>query len=352
MTYLAETALLIGDARRAADIEQRLAPYSDRMGFASGEVSSGPVDRVRGLLAAFAGRYGEAIELLEDAERDAERVGARLWAVRSSVDRARVLVERDEPGDRALARDLIEAALPTCRALGLAAIERQARAVEDRLTRTGARSYRCHRHLWALEGPHSAGTVRCGRSGVIGSSGFGTARACSTCRGCSRNPAGSSTCSTLPGREPRRGSTGSADSGGAAIGLGRRRRDSGAVIDDEAKAAYRARLRELQAELDEAADFNDPVRGEGARLEMDALEAQLSAAFGLGGRARPEGSAAERARQSVTKAIREATRRISAEDSCDRGAPRPVRPHRPLLRLRPRSRHSGHLDHVNFGSAA
>ena len=47
---------------------------------------------------------------------------------------------------------------------------------------------------------------------------------------------------------------------------------------------------------------------------MDALEAQLSAAFGLGGRARPEGSAAERARQSVTKAIREATRRISAED--------------------------------------
>ena len=48
---------------------------------------------------------------------------------------------------------------------------------------------------------------------------------------------------------------------------------------------------------------------------MDALEAQLSAAFGLGGRARPEGSAAERARQSVTKAIREATRRIAAEDA-------------------------------------
>ena len=137
MTYLAETALLIGDARRAADIEQRLAPYADRMGFASGEVSSGPVDRVRGLLAAFAGRQDEAIELLEDAERDAERVGARLWAVRSSVDRARVLVERDGPGDRALARDLIEAALPACRALGLAAIERQARAVEDSLDSDG-----------------------------------------------------------------------------------------------------------------------------------------------------------------------------------------------------------------------
>ena len=143
-----------------------------------------------------------------------------------------------------------------------------------------------------------------------------------------------------------------AGSEAAAIGLHVDNAAGGAVIDDEAKAAYRARLRELQAELDEAADFNDPVRGEAARLEMDALEAQLSAAFGIGGRARPEGSAAERARQSVTKAIRESTRRIAAEDSCDRGAPRPVRPHRPLLRLRPRSRHPGHLDHVNFGGAA
>ena len=101
----------------------------------------------------------------------------------------------------------------------------------------------------------------------------------------------------------------------AALGLGVDGGDSGALIDDEARAAYRVRLRELQAELDEAEAFNDPARGEAARLEMDALEAQLSAAFGLGGRPRPEGSAAERARQSVTKAIREATRRIAAEDS-------------------------------------
>ena len=87
------------------------------------------------------------------------------------------------------------------------------------------------------------------------------------------------------------------------------------MIDDEASGAYRVRLRELQAELDEAAEFNDPARGEAARIEMDALEAHLAAAFGLGGRPRPEGSPAERARQSVTKAIREATRRIAAEDS-------------------------------------
>ena len=104
MSYLAETAILLGDAQRAGEIERLLAPYADRMGFASGEVSSGPVDRIRGLLAAMATRYDEAVELFERAERDAARKGARLWAVRASVDRARVLVARDGPGDRALAR--------------------------------------------------------------------------------------------------------------------------------------------------------------------------------------------------------------------------------------------------------
>ena len=108
MSYLAETAILIGDAQRAGEIERLLAPYADRMGFASGEVSSGPVDRIRGLLAAFAGRHDEAVVLLENAERDAGQKGARLWVVRSSVDRARVLVARDGPGDRAVARDLVE----------------------------------------------------------------------------------------------------------------------------------------------------------------------------------------------------------------------------------------------------
>ena len=77
-TYLAETAMLIGDPERAAEIEGLLAPYTDRIGFGSGEVSSGPVDRVRGLLAAFAGRHDEALVLLENAGRDATRKGARL----------------------------------------------------------------------------------------------------------------------------------------------------------------------------------------------------------------------------------------------------------------------------------
>ena len=315
MSYLAETAILLGDAQRAGEIERLLAPYADRMGFASGEVSSGPVDRIRGLLAAMATRYDEALELFERAERDAARKGARLWAVRSSVDRARVLVARDGPGDRALARELVDAALARCRALGLPAIEREAREVESVLDQDP-------RVVQAAPKPSPGRrTATFQRDGEVWS--IGTDRIVRL-----RHSKGLLYLSRLiaePGREFHaldlvgQGSVG-ADRGigaseAAALGLGVDGGDSGALIDDEARAAYRARLRELQAELDEAAAFNDPVRGENARLEMDALEAQLSAAFGLGGRARPEGSVAERARQSVTKAIREATRRIAAEDS-------------------------------------
>jgi non-specific serine/threonine protein kinase len=86
------------------------------------------------------------------------------------------------------------------------------------------------------------------------------------------------------------------------------------MLDAEAKAAYRERLRELSAELEEAEAFNDPGRAERARSEIDALERELAAAFGLGGRARQAISPAERARQSVGKAIRDTLRRIAAED--------------------------------------
>ena len=294
-----------------------LTPYADRMGFASGEVSSGPIDRVRGLLAAFAGRHAEAVVLLENAERDAVRKGARLWAVRSSVDRAAVLVARDGPGDRAVARDLIDAALAACRALGLPAIEREARAVAATL----AQDTRAAEPASASAVAPAGRTATFRRDGDVWS--IGSERIVQL-----RHSKGLLYLSRLlaePGREFHAldlVGQGTVDpdrrigiSEAAALGLGGDGGDRGALIDDEARAAYRARIRELQTELDEAAAFNDPGRGETARLEMDALEAQLSAAFGLGGRARPEGSAAERARQSVTKAIREATRRIAAEDS-------------------------------------
>jgi hypothetical protein len=87
---------------------------------------------------------------------------------------------------------------------------------------------------------------------------------------------------------------------------------TGPVLDEQAKTAYRARLRELEEELAEATSWADPVRAARARQEMQFLADQLAAAVGLGGRDRTTGSPAERARVNITRAIRTALARIGA----------------------------------------
>ena len=86
--------------------------------------------------------------------------------------------------------------------------------------------------------------------------------------------------------------------------------DAGPLLDAEAKAAYRERLRDLQQELAQAEAWNDPERAARLQEESDALTHELAAALGLGGRDRVASSAAERARISVTRAIRSSLTRI------------------------------------------
>jgi hypothetical protein len=82
--------------------------------------------------------------------------------------------------------------------------------------------------------------------------------------------------------------------------------DAGALLDATAKAAYKTRLAELRAELEEAERFNDPLRATQARQVMDFLVGELARAVGLGGWDRRAASHAERARLNATRAIRAA----------------------------------------------
>jgi hypothetical protein len=88
------------------------------------------------------------------------------------------------------------------------------------------------------------------------------------------------------------------------------RGDAGPLLDAAARAAYRRRLADLRATLDEATANHDRGRADRARAEIEFLEDELSRAVGLSGRDRPAASAAERARVTVTLRIRDALKRI------------------------------------------
>jgi tetratricopeptide (TPR) repeat protein len=85
------------------------------------------------------------------------------------------------------------------------------------------------------------------------------------------------------------------------------------VLDREAISVYRNRLKQLDAEIDQAAAGSDKaVR---AHAEREWLVGQLATASGLAGRTRTFPDEAERARVAVGKAIRRALVRISDADA-------------------------------------
>jgi tetratricopeptide (TPR) repeat protein len=90
--------------------------------------------------------------------------------------------------------------------------------------------------------------------------------------------------------------------------------DAGIMLDDQAKRAYRRRLAEIDDDIEEAGMLGDAERASQAEAERDFLIRELARAVGLGGRDRRVDSAAERARASVTRALRKAMARISEYD--------------------------------------
>jgi hypothetical protein len=82
------------------------------------------------------------------------------------------------------------------------------------------------------------------------------------------------------------------------------------VLDDEAKARYRARLSILDEQIEEATSIGDDRRAAAYDRERAALLTELRTATGLGGRTRRLGDDAERARKAVTARIRDTLRKL------------------------------------------
>jgi hypothetical protein len=91
----------------------------------------------------------------------------------------------------------------------------------------------------------------------------------------------------------------------------RRLGDTGPVLDATARSRYRRRIEELRADIDDALESGRVDDAEALQEEHDELVRELSRAFGLGGRERSGGSAAERARLNVTRSLRTAINRVA-----------------------------------------
>jgi tetratricopeptide (TPR) repeat protein len=101
--------------------------------------------------------------------------------------------------------------------------------------------------------------------------------------------------------------------GGATVsvgGLG----DAGELLDVKAKQEYQRRIIDLREQLEDLRERGDEARAARVESEMDFLLREISRAVGLGGRDRRSGSAAERARLNVTRAIKSALQKISAHN--------------------------------------
>ena len=108
-----------------------------------------------------------------------------------------------------------------------------------------------------------------------------------------------------PGREVAASDLASAPGAVPQAGLGD-------VVDRRGRDAYKARLLELDDELEHADIAGDTERSARAHEERAAILAQLAGAYGLGGRPRRVRDDTERARQAVTWRIRDALARIDA----------------------------------------
>ena len=313
---LAEVAWSLQDVGRGAILHGLLLPYRGLVVDAV-EWSTGAVDRYLGLAAMTTGDLPAAERHLREALHLNARIGAQPWTARTQADLASLLFARDRPGDREGAVELLEAALGTAGRLGMTVFAERA---GEALARIDGNSHRAQARLPVASIGEATSWSVFRLEGEYWSIAFaGEAFRLKDIKGLHylayllRHPGREFHVLDLAaaGQEarpdaPRKSQAREDDLHQATLS------DSGPILDEQAKTAYRARLRELEEELAEATSWADPARAAKARQEVQFLSDQLAAAVGLGGRDRKAGSAAERARVNITRAIRAALSRTRA----------------------------------------
>jgi DNA-binding SARP family transcriptional activator len=139
MSLLAETSALLDDTDSASVLYRLLAPWAALNVVDQAEGIRGSLSRYLGILAATTKRWEEAGPHFEEAVVMNERMGARPWLAHTHSDYARLLLARDEPGDRGQALELAGRALEGYRSLGMDSFAAEAARLERKLVAAHAR---------------------------------------------------------------------------------------------------------------------------------------------------------------------------------------------------------------------
>lgn len=318
VALLIRTGALLGEARRTAELGELLVPYADRSVVTGrGATCLGPVSRFVAIAAATDGRIEEAIPHLEAALETARQWGADPLVAALRIELADLLTRAGRDPERA--QSLRNQGLESARASGLQGVLERWDTKPDSATAPappGAVPVAPAGPAPPSPAPNGLAFHRRGDIWTIGPS-HGPIQL--------RHAKGLTYVARLLGaphvefhaldlvaaEHDRGADAGAAAASGLEIAGGG---GSGPGLDDQAKAAYRDRIDELQEEIAEAESYNDPERAARARDELAFLVRELARAVGLGGRDRKTGSDAERARVNVTRAIRTALRRIGEHD--------------------------------------
>jgi tetratricopeptide (TPR) repeat protein len=126
---LADTARDLGDARAAAVLYDLLVPYAHLNASNADELAAGSVSRPLGVLAATMTRWEDAGRHFDVALTQNTAMGARPWVAHSRHDYARMLLQRDNAGDRERGRDLLSAARTDYEAMAMTAWAQRAQEV-------------------------------------------------------------------------------------------------------------------------------------------------------------------------------------------------------------------------------
>lgn len=280
---VAEACAEVGHADAARKLLPLLEPYADR--FATGGMGAiclGSMSRFVARLAHCAGRLDDADRYFQRAHLAHRRAGAVLFIAHTQRQHAELLRVRDRPADRTEAEAKLAEADEIYRDLGLAHLHAQPSAA---VRPTPGNLFRRDGDTWTVRyGGHEA-TVRHVKGLTV------LARLLAE-----------------PEREFHVADLANDGDDRAATLI--RSADTGEIIDAQARRAYKRRLEELEAEIDEAEANADLHRADRAVAERDALIDQLSSAVGLAGRPRHDNAPSERARWTVTKQVRTAVARI------------------------------------------